>query len=102
MGVGAFVMLYLATFNRAKLDVGTTIFSQQGRTGFHYAAFFVAIAVHLAVFVPVRLAFSSDAAFVALGAVGLTGLLLHRRLIDLLGRQFQKRKHVMVAGFRST
>ncbi len=102
MGVGAFVMLYLATFNRTKLDLGTTIFSQQGRTGFHYAAFFIAIGVHLAVFVPVRLAFSSDAAFVALGAVGLTGLLLHRRLIDLLGHQFEKRKHVMVAGFRST
>jgi hypothetical protein len=102
VGVGTIVMLYLATFNKVRLDIGTTIFSQQGRTGFHYAAFFVAFAVHLAVFVPVKLVFSSDEAFVALGAVGLTGILLHRRLIDLLGRQFLKRKHVMVAGFRST
>ena len=102
VGVGAFVMLYLATFNKAKLDIGTTIFSQQGRTGFHYAAFFVAMAAHLVVFVPMKLAFSSDEAFVALGAIGLSGILLHRRIIDLLGRQFLKRKHVMVAGFRST
>ncbi len=102
LGVGVFLMLYLATFNRMKFDLGANVFSQQGKTSFHYTAFLIAMAAHGAVFLPFRILFGSDAAYVALGAFGLSGILLRRRLIDLIARQFYRRKHVMVAGFRAT
>jgi len=53
------------------------------------------------IFYSVKIAFNGDVAYVAFGALGLTGLLLHRRIIGLLVRQFDKRKHAMLAGFRA-
>ena len=101
IGVGAFLMLYLASFNKTRFELGTSVFSQQGKVGFHYTAFIIAMAIHMVIFYSVKIAFNGDVAYVAFGALGLTGLLLHRRIIGLLVRQFDKRKHAMLAGFRA-
>jgi hypothetical protein len=99
-GVSTFVLMYFATFNKVRFDLGVNVFSLQGKTGVHYSAFFMVLLANMAVFLPLKFLFDNDVAFVMLGAVGLSGLLLHNRILRLVAGQFLQRKYAMVDGFR--
>lgn len=97
-----FVLLFISNFNKVKFDLNVGPFSQQGRTGIHYATLFIILGVILVVFVPVKLLAGSNAAFTVLGSLGLAGALIHKRIIELLAAHWRKRKYIMSAGFRQS
>jgi hypothetical protein len=102
IGVIPFVLLFISNFNKVKFDLNVGPFSQQGRTGIHYATLFIILGVILVVFVPVKLLAGSNAAFTVLGSLGLAGALIHKRIIELLAAHWRKRKYIMSAGFRQS
>lgn len=102
IGVIPFVLLFLSTFNKVRFDLSAGPFSQQGRTGIHYATFFIVLGTIFVIFVPVKMLAGSNAAFTVLGSLGLAGVLTHRRIIELLVQHWVKRKYIMSAGFRQS
>lgn len=56
----------------------------------------------LAVYGILAFAFGNIAAYIILGSVGLIGIILHPRLIDYFTKQYLKRKHKMIAAYKTT
>jgi hypothetical protein len=101
IGFTAFFFLYLATYNKLKFDLGVGYFSTQGKGSNQFVAVFALMAIVAIPFFSVRSLAGSSAAFVALGIIGVTGFILHNKILALLVRQFERRKYVMSEGFRA-
>jgi hypothetical protein len=100
IGFASYLFLFLSTFNKTRFDLGADAFSMQGKGSNQFTAVFLYLLVLLAIYLPVTLLAGSRAAFVALGAIGLAGILFHPFILRLLSRQFIKRRYIMSEGFR--
>jgi len=100
MGFASYLFLFLSTFNKIRFDLGADAFSMQGKGSNQFTAVIVYILVLLALYLPVTWLAGSQAAFLALGAIGLAGLVFHPFVLRLLSQQYIKRRYIMSEGFR--
>ncbi|MCX6169700.1 MAG: DUF5687 family protein [Ignavibacteriales bacterium] len=102
IGVTSFFFLFLATFNKIKFDLGADIFSWQGKGSNQFLAVIMLMLMVAVIYVPIKMLISSQAGFLTMAIMGLLGFIFHNQILNLLLKQFQRRKYIMSEGFRQT
>lgn len=103
IGVNTFVILALGLSSRKSIDLGRgAMFNYQGMSASNWLIAFPILFGPLAVYGLLYWAFGSIAVYVILGALGLVGIIFHPRLIDYFTKQYLKRKHKMIAAYKTS
>ncbi len=101
IGFLAFVLLYMATFNRKRIDLSRgSAFNYQGIGASNWLAMIPAFLFPPLVYWPFQAMGIPYVGFMIIGAIGLLGLSLNRILLQVIRDQFEKRRYIMAEGFR--
>ena len=101
IGVLTFVLYYAATFTKKRMDLSRgAAFNYQGLGATHWLSMLPAFLLPVFIYLPFNLFGYPKAGLLFIGALGIAGLLFHKSLLNVVLRQFMKRKHIMAAGFR--
>ncbi len=101
IGFLAFVLYYFATYSTKRMDLsrGAT-FNYQGLGATHWLSMVPAFLLPVLIYLPFKLLGYETAGILFIGAIGIAGLLFHKSMLNIVMKQFLKRKHLMAAGFR--
>ncbi len=103
VGVNSFVIFALGLNSRRSIDIDTrAMFNYQGMGATQWLIAFPILFGPMAVYGLLTLLFGKIAAYFILGGLGLVGIVLHPRLLDYFSKQYLRRKHRMIAAYRST
>jgi hypothetical protein len=101
IGINTLMVAYFGTRNYKAIDIGRgATFNYQGTGATQWLYSLFVLIVPLAIYLPSGLLINKWAGVFALGAAGLVGLLLQDRFIDFITKEFQKRKYLILQGFR--
>jgi len=101
IGFLVFVLLYMATYNKKRMDLSKgSAFNYQGIGASNWLAMVPAFILPVLVFLPFSLAGYPYAGLMAIGVLGIAGLLFHKSILARIRQQFEKRKYMMAEGFR--
>jgi magnesium-transporting ATPase (P-type) len=103
VGVNSWVIFALGLNSKKAIDLERgAMFNYQGMSASNWLITFPILFGPLAVYGILAFAFGNVPAIIVLGALGLVGIILHPRLIDYFTKQYLKRKHKMIAGYKTT
>jgi hypothetical protein len=103
IGVNAFVVMYLTTYSRKRLDLEESVISPQGKGSSQYLTILPTIFLPMIViYAPITIFGSEDLAVAAFGVLGAIGLILRKHLLRLVVRQFIRQKYKISAAFRES
>jgi hypothetical protein len=103
IGVNSWVIFGLGLNSRKSIDLDQrAMFNYQGMSATNWLITIPILLGPLAVYGLLALALGKIAAYIILGTLGLVGIILHPRLIDYFTVEYLKRKHKMIAGYKST
>jgi hypothetical protein len=103
IGVNTFVIFALGLNSKKSIDLEErAMFNYQGMGATQWLITFPILFGPLAVYGIFAFAFGNIAAYIILGSIGLIGIILHPRLIDYFTKQYLKRKHKMIAAYKTT
>ncbi len=103
IGVNSFVIFALGLTSRKSIDLEQrAMFNYQGMGASQWLITFPILFGPLAVYGLIYLIAGSTGAYIALGGVGLIGIILHPRLIDYFTEKYLNRKHKMIAAYKAT
>ena len=101
IGVNSVVIVYTATRSYKAIDLSKSAsFNYQGTGMAQWLNILVVLLVPLGLYVGLSYIFNDWVAIITLGTLGLISLLLQNWWIGILTKQFQLRKHLILAGFR--
>ena len=101
IGFLSFVLLYMATFNKRRIDLSrASAFNYQGIGASNGLAMLPAFLFPPLVYWPFQAIGMPYVGFMVIGAIGLTGLAFNRIILQLIRNQLEKRRYVMAEGFR--
>ncbi len=100
LGVNSFFLLMKATLNRQKIDLDVSTFSMQGKDSKQFFMVLLLIIIPILIYLPFKLNNQPYAGVLAIGVIGLIGLLLARPLLNLTVSMFLRQKYKIAAGFR--
>jgi len=103
VGVNTFVIFALGLNSRKSIDLEQrAMFNYQGMSATNWLITFPIIFGPLIIFGLGSWLIGNIATFIILGGLGIVGIILHPRLIDYFAKQYIKRKHKMVAAYKSS
>lgn len=103
VGVNTFVVFALGLNSRKAIDLEQrAMFNYQGMSATNWLITFPILFGPMAVYGLLTFLFGNIAAYIILGGLGLVGIILHPRLIDYFTKQYLKRKHTMIAAYKSS
>ncbi|WP_410220304.1 DUF5687 family protein [Pedobacter sp.] len=101
IGFGATLVLYIATFNRKRLDITKSAsFNWQGVGATQWILAFPLLLLPFVIYVPFGMMNQPYWGLLALGIFGLTALLLRNFFINIIVKRFEKEKYKIAEGFR--
>jgi len=101
LGFLSFALFYVATYTKKRMDLGKgAAFNYQGMGASHWLSMLPAFLLPIFIYLPFRWIGFPKAGLLFIGALGLTGLLFHKTLLNIILKQFNKRKYYMAEGFR--
>jgi len=102
IGFLSFVLYYFATFSKKRMDLSKgAAFNYQGMGATHWLSMLPAFLLPVIIYLPFGLTGYPYAGIILIGGLGLLGLLLHKTLLGIIMKQFDKRKYSMAEGFRA-
>jgi len=103
IGVNSFVIFAMGLTSRKSIDLDQrAMFNYQGMGATQWLVTFPVLFGPLAVYGILVALFGNITAYIVLGALGLTGIILHPRLIDYFTKEYLKRKHRMIAAYKKS
>lgn len=101
IGLLSFILLYMATFNKNRMDLSkSAAFNYQGVGASNWLAMLPAMLLPILIYQLFR-AFDLPMFGIAVnGLFGIIGLMFSKSIMEILVRQFDKRKYGMADGFR--
>mgnify|MGYP001078009019 CR=1 FL=1 len=103
IGVNSFVILALGLTSRKAIDLDQkAMFNYQGMGATQWLISFPILFGPLAVYGILVWTAGNIAAYIVLGALGLTGIIFHPRLLNYFTKQYIKRKHKMIAAYKTS
>lgn len=103
IGVNTFVVFALGLNSRKAIDLEQrAMFNYQGMSATNWLITFPILFGPLAVYGILAFLLGNIVAYFILGGLGLFGIIFHPRLIDYFANQYLKRKHTMIAAYKST
>ncbi|WP_210462624.1 DUF5687 family protein [Rufibacter roseolus] len=101
IGVNTFVVLYLSTYNKKRIDLSKSAsFNWQGVGASQFILMLPALLLPILVYLPFGLMDKPWWGIAAVGIIGLLGFLFHRQLLGIVVNRFQREKYAIAAGFR--
>ncbi len=101
LGFLSFVLFYFATYTKKRMDLSRgAAFNYQGLGATHWLTMLPAFLLPVIIYLPFSFAGIPRAGFLFIGAFGLAGLLFNRSLLNVVYRQFLKKRYTMAEGFR--
>jgi len=101
LGFLSFVLFYVATYSKKRMDLSKgAAFNYQGMGASHWLSMLPAFLLPVFIYLPFSWLGFPRAGLLFIGALGLTGLLFHKSMLNIILRQFYKRKYYMAEGFR--
>jgi len=101
IGINSVISIYLATYSYKAIDLSrSATFNYQGIGTVQWVYALVILLVPYAIYYPLAKFVSPWAACAVISGLGLISLLMQSYWVELLTREFQKRKYQMLAGFR--
>ncbi|MEA3480293.1 MAG: DUF5687 family protein [Bacteroidota bacterium] len=101
IGTLSFILLFVATYNKKRMDLskGAT-FNYQGMGASNWFAMIPAFLLPVFIYLPFSLAGLSYTGLIFIGVLGLIGLVFYKTFLNLIFKQFMKRRYIMADGFR--
>lgn len=100
VGVNTYVLLFAGSFNRKKIDLSQrAAFNYQGTGAVQWLVGFPILVVPILFFYLPYKFISFEAGVATLIILGLTGIVLHQKLMQYITRLYLKSKHKMIAAF---
>ena len=101
IGILSYLLLFFATFNKNRIDMSRGgAFNFQGIGAMNWLAIIPAFLLPILIYIPFKIAGYPNIGVAATGVLGITGLFFSKSIIRLIGKQFNKRKYIMVVSFR--
>jgi len=75
-------------------------FNYQGLGASHWLSMLPAFLLPVIIYLPFSWAGVPKAGLLFIGALGVAGLLFHKTMLNIILKQFLKRKYIMAEGFR--
>ncbi len=103
IGVNSFVIFALGLTSRKSIDLDQrAMFNYQGMGATQWLITFPILFGPMAVYGILAFLFGNITAYIVLGSLGLTGIILHPRLLDYFSKQYLNRKHKMIAAYKKS
>jgi hypothetical protein len=101
LGILSFVLLYMATFNKKRMDLskGST-FNYQGIGALNWLILLPAFLLPILIYTPFAIMDYKYTGFAVIGLVGILGLISRKFWVKAIVKSFYKRKYSMAEGFR--
>ncbi len=101
LGVVSIVLLYMSTYNKKNMDLSKgAAFNYQGMNASNWLAMLPAFLMPVITYAPFYFIGYPTAGLLFIGIIGLIGLIFNKYLLELVFKQFEKRKYIMAQGFR--
>ncbi len=101
IGFLSFLLLYIATYSKKRMDLSKgAAFNYQGLGATHWLSMLPAFLLPVFIYLPFSWAGLPKAGMLFIGALGIAGLMFSRSLLNVITRQFMKRRYAMAEGFR--
>lgn len=102
IGINTFIIFALGLNSRKAIDLEQrAMFNYQGMSASTWLISFPIIFGPMAVYGILSFLAGNIATYLILGGLGLTGIIIHPLLIDYFTTQYLKRKHTMIAAYKS-
>lgn len=103
VGINPFVIFALGLNSRRAIELEQrAMFNYQGMSATNWLITFPIIFGPLAVYGLVVFLLGNIAAYIIMGGLGVLGIIFHPSLIDFFSKQYLKRKHTMIAAYKSS
>lgn len=100
-GFNIHALIYLGLFNTKRIDLTKgAFFNYEGVGVTQFLLIFLIIAFPLLIFMPFSMMDMELTGLFVLALIGLTGIVLHKSILEKMIRIFAKRKYKMASGFR--
>ena len=101
VGILSYVLFYFATLSTKKMDLSKgAAFNYQGVGATHWLSMIPAFLMPVLIYVPFGIAGYELAGLILIGAMGIGGLVFRKALMNVLLKQFMKKRYAMAEGFR--
>jgi hypothetical protein len=101
IGVNTFVVLYLSTYNKKRIDLSKSAsFNWQGVGASQFIMMLPALLLPILIYLPFGLMDKPWWGIAAMGLIGFLGFLFHKQLLGVVVKRFQQEKYAIAAGFR--
>lgn len=100
IGVNTVVMFFLSSYSRKSVDLDVSVMNQQGKGASQYLTVVPTMILPIFVYLPVSHFFGTIAGYVALGMMGILGLLFSPFLLNIITNQMNGQKYKMAEAFR--
>jgi len=101
VGFLSYVLLYMATFNKKRMDLSKgAAFNYQGIGAGNWLAMVPAFLLPVMLYLPFGFTGNKYAGLMFVGAVGVLGFIFQKQILNLIFKNFKKRKYIMAEGFR--
>jgi len=102
IGVSSFILLFIGTFNRKKIKIDVNATSMDSKGGSQFLVVFLLVLIPIFVYLPFKFSGEPNLGIIAIGLIGLAGLIFHKYLLEGIVKQFKKQKYQMAAGLRQS
>jgi hypothetical protein len=101
IGIHSVIAVYFATYSYKGIDLSKgSSFNYQGIGAAQWVYTLIVLLVPLSIFLPFSLLINPFAGVIAIGVFGLVSFFLQDWWIEIITREFKKRKHAILEGFR--
>ena len=101
VGINAPLLLYTASFNKKRMDLSKgAMMNYQGVGVNNFLMVLPLLVMPILIFWPIKLFFGYITGVIALGTIGIIGILLHKWLIKLAVKHFEEKRYEIASGYR--
>lgn len=103
LGVNIPVIFFIGLYSKKRLDLNqSSVMNYQGMGASQWLAGLPMMLGPIALFYLFKLAFDVTGGYIALGLIGLTGILFHSVIIDYFSKRYLKQKHQLIKNYKNT
>lgn len=101
IGFNSFLLMFFSTFNTKRIDLGKqAFFNYEGINANQFVMILPLFLVPMIIYWPFVWMGQPWWGVVTIGILGIVGILMKPFMLDIIVRQFEKRKYAIVSGFR--
>lgn len=103
LGINIPMMFFIGLYSKKRLDLNqSSVMNYQGVGASQWLAGFPMLLLPLGIFYAVKTFAGATPAYLALGTIGLIGLLSVSPIIDFFSKQYRKQKHQLIRNYKNS